>query len=365
MNSRKVIILAVVAVAVLGAALLLSYERSSPQQETADALYPDLKAQLDAIRTVRIFKAGDEKVVELARKDSQWVVSERSGYPADGAKVRKLLLSLADARPVEEKTSNPQNYPTLGVEDVKDSAATGTRVELEGPAAPVNLIVGKAAGAKGAYVRRAGEPASWLIDQSIDAPGTAGEWLRTSVIDVTADRVQSATVSTDGAKPYTAEKASRADADFKVSSLPKGKEVDTFAVNGVAGALAGLTLSDVRPASEFQADKPTAHATFRTFDGLVVELDGWNKDDKHYIAAKTAYDAELAKRFHVETKAPEKAVDAKPEENSAAAPVAQTKTDDVAEAAKTTNERLQGWVYQIADYKYEAIFKPASALTKK
>ena len=71
------------------------------------------------------------------------------GYPADAAKVRKLLLALAEAKPVEEKTSNPANYAALGVEDVSSADATGVRVELEGTAQPVNLIVGKAAGRQG------------------------------------------------------------------------------------------------------------------------------------------------------------------------------------------------------------------------
>ena len=370
MTSRKVLILAVAAVAVLAIALLLSQRNATSEIKEAQALYPDLKKELNAVTAVRIFKAGDTQSVEIARKDNQWVVTERSGFPANTAKVNKLLIALGDAKPVEEKTSNPESYAALGVEDVNAAAATGTRIEVQGTQPPVNLIVGKSAGARGAYVRRAGEAASWLIDQNIDVSSTPGEWLRTSIVDVTADRVQSAIVTTAGAKPYTVEKTARADEDFKTTAVPKGKEADQYALNGFATALSGLNLSDVRPAKDFESEKPAGHVTFRTFDGLVADLEGWEKDGKHFVAVNTSYDAELAQRFHVETKpaadskVPENAADEKKSEQAATAP-AKSATDNVAQTAKTTNDQLKGWVFEIPDYKYEAIFKPSTALVKK
>lgn len=359
MTSRKVTLLAIVAIAVLVAALLLTREPSSTAGMNDAAFYPDLSKQMDSVTAISIYRAGDAKAVELTRKDGQWLVNERAGYPASAAKVNRLLLALTQAKPVEEKTSNPDSYPTLGVEDVSNSTASGTRVELHGTAKPVNLIVGKAAGSKGAYVRRAGEPASWLISESVEASAVPGDWLRTSIVDIGADRVQSATVTTGDAKPYTAEKTTRADADFKVTPpLPKGKEVDHFAVNTVASALTALTLSDVRPLSDFAADKPAAHATFRTFDGLVLDLDGWTQDGKHYVAVKPTFDVALAGRFHVEAQTAEGGT--KP--GNATNPEVAEKPQD---AALTLAKQLDGWSYEVSDYKYEAIFKPAAALLKK
>src|SRR5437868_10346797 len=163
MTPRRLLILGALAVVALVTSLLLSNQRS-PHQEAAAALYPQLKDQLNAVTTVRIFKTGDTPAVELSRKETAWILSERGVYPADTAKVRKLLLALSQAKPVEEKTSNPQNYAALGVDDLSNAAASGVRVELDGIATSVKLIVGKnGPGAQSAYVRRAGEPASWLI----------------------------------------------------------------------------------------------------------------------------------------------------------------------------------------------------------
>jgi len=356
MTSRNLSILGLVAIVVLAAGLWLAYPRSSAQK--SDLLYPGLKQDLDKITAVRIYKAGNEPAVELTRGESHWQVAQRSNYAADMTKVRRLLQSLSDARPIEEKTSNPANYATLGVEDVADAAATGTRVEVIGASTPVDLIVGKSAGMKGSYVRRAGEAASWLTNESIEASATPHDWLQTSLLDIGADRVQSATITIASGKPYTLAKAARADADFKVEGLPKGKESDTFAANNMATALAGLTLADVRPAQDFAGDKPAAHATFRTFDGLVVDLEGFSKDDKHYVVAKTSYDEALAKQFHVETTTPATS-------GEGDVPAASAPKENVQEESGKTNARLQGWAYEIADYKYELIFKPADSLVKK
>lgn len=373
MTPRRLLILGALAIVALVASLLLSNQRSPSRQASTAMLYPQLQEQINSVNAVRLFKAGDARAVELLRQDTGWIVSESAGYPADTAKVRKLLLALAQAKPVEEKTSNSQNYATLGVEDMSGATATGVRVELDGAATPVSLIVGKSgSGAQSAYVRRAGEPASWLINQSLNASTNPRDWLHAEIIDVAADRVQSVTIAISGAKTYSATKNSRADADFAVDGVPKGKTLPSpSAANGFTSALAGLTLADVRQLKDFAADKPAAHATLRAFDGLVADLDGWIKDSKHYIAVNTAYDAALAQRFHVETKAPETkapGTDASAQQKAGTAPSAESNKEPdgkIEDAAKATNARLAGWVFEIPEYKYEAIFKPMESLLKK
>lgn len=349
MDSRKLTVLAALAVAVIAVALLLTRQPSAP--DAPPLLYPQLEAELSSVTAVSIYKAGDVRAVELARRGDGWVVNERGGFPADGARVNRLLRTLAKAKPAEQKTSNPANYATLGVQDTSDAGATGSRLQLAGTPTPVNLIVGKSGnGMQSVYVRRAGEPASWLVNENIDAPSGVEAWLRKDVIDVAAERVQSATITVAAGKPYSVAKKSRTDTGFFIDTLPKGKELSSPAAAGSAAtALSALTLEDVRDAKDFAADKPSAHATFRTFDGLVVEVDGWVKEGKHYVAVKPTYDAALAQQF------PATATSASP-------PTPAVSTQD---QVATDGARLAGWVFQVPDYKHEAIFKPLDALLKK
>ncbi|WP_116808607.1 DUF4340 domain-containing protein [Steroidobacter cummioxidans] len=362
MTSRKLSILAVIAVLAILAGLWLAGRQVSPPSIESAALYPELKQELAAITAVRIVKAGGTPALDLQRGESGWTVAERNNYPADEAKLRKLITSITEAKVLEEKTSNPASYAALGVEDISDAAAGGVQIELDGPKQPIKLIVGKQAqGTQSQYVRRAGEPKSWLINKNIDTSASADQWLRKEVIDVSADRVQSAEVTVEKNKPYSAVKKTRADEDFTVEGLPKGKQLSSpSAADNFATALAGLTLSDVKAASEV-TDPPSARATIRTFDGLVTEASGWTKDDKHYVALKTSYDAALADKFKVATADTEKK-----DANSEGAPPADPPASrNVAEESTKANAQLNGWVYEIPAYKYEAIFKPMDELIKK
>lgn len=367
MTSRKLSVLALVAVlAVVLGIWLAGRQNSTPSSTESAVLYPELKKELDAVTAVRIVKSGGTAAVELKRGDAGWTVAQRDNFPADDAKLRKLIGNLADAKVLEEKTSNPDSYKALGVEDVSNSAAGGVQLEIDGPKQPLKLIVGKqASGAQSQYVRRAGEPKSWLINKSIDTSSSAEQWLRKNIIDVSADRIQSAEVSVGSGKAYSAVKKSRADADFTVEGLPKGKALSSpSAADNFATALSGLTLSDVQPASAV-TDAPSARATIKTFDGLVTEASGWKKDDKHYVALKTSYDAALADKFKIAS-AEDKKKDATSTEG--APPPAETPkpaTRNVDEESTKANAQLNGWVYEIPAYKYDALFKPVDELIKK
>ena len=232
----------------------------------------------------------------------------------------------------------------------------------------MNLIVGKqGVGARSNYVRRAGEPQSWLINATIDTSATPEAWLRKDIIDVSADRMQSAHGGRRRVRsPTPPRRATRADANFAVEGLPKGKSLSApTAANSVATALTGLSLADVRAASAFQSTPPAAHATFKTFDGLIVGVDGWVQDQKHYIALRPSFDAAQAERFKVATAPADEKKDEKKDDEDApdtaeAAPRRTSKRTRKKVAAKVT-----GWVYEIPDYKYEAVFKPVDQLVGK
>jgi hypothetical protein len=372
MTSRRLLILCIAAVVAIAAGVWLAGRQgSSGSGAEPGALYPGLKEQLNSVSAVHLYKAGDARVVELQHAGDTWTVGERDKYPADESKVRKLLIAIADAKLYEEKTSNPEQYATLGVEDTKGASATSLRIELVGTAKPVDLIVGKqGAGARANYVRRAGESQSWLINSSIDTSATPEAWLRKDIIDVSADRMQSATVETKGAKPYAAAKATRADANFAVEGLPKGKSLSApSAANTFATSLTSLSLADVRAASAFQSTPPAAHATFKTFDGLVVDVDGWVQDQKHYVALRPSFDAAQAAHFKVATapadeKKPAEGTKDDKKEATTAKPAEAPKpaAANVEEDAKKAAAKLAGWVYEIPDYKYESIFKPVDEL---
>ena len=363
MTPRRLLILGAVAVIAVIVAVLLANRSTESTQGTNALLYPELKGQADSVKTIRVFKAGDSRALEIVRNDAEWTLAERNGYPIAAAKARNLVRALANAKLVEEKTADASKYPALSVEDVSSTEAKGVRIELEGPSTPVNLIVGKdGPGGKSSYVRRAGEAKSWLVSEQLSASPEPRDWLEKEIVNIAADRVQSATITTGTQKPYTASKASRSAADFTVAPLPKGKELTGIsAANGTATALLNLSLDDVLPKQDIATAKPTDRATYKTFDGLIVDLEGFKQNDKHYVTLSASYDAVLAEQFKVK---PEEDAKAKAEATKTEEPVSATE-NDVASEAQKTSAKVANWAYEIPSYKYDAIFRPLDDLLKK
>src|SRR5690606_37327145 len=102
----------------IGIALLLNSLRGGrPDGSVGNPVLPALAAGINDVSAVRITEAGNKPFVTLQRSadGKTWQVMERDGYRADMAKVREFLIKLADLQVVEIKTSNPANYPQIGV----------------------------------------------------------------------------------------------------------------------------------------------------------------------------------------------------------------------------------------------------------
>lgn len=357
MTPRRLIVLSSLAVVGLAVAIWLASRQTGGSAQAHGLLYDSLGKQLDQITSVRLYESDAAPAVELRKADAGWTVANRFNFPADAPRLGRLLRAMADARILEEKTSNPANYATLGVADLAEGS-TSTRVDLESTQPPISLIIGKpAAGTNSQYVRRAGEPQSWLVSGDFAIDTAPHAWLRREIVDIGADRIQALALTFAKGRNYSAEKPARTDADFKVNGIPRGKELNgPSAANNFATALVNLTLNDVRPSSEITG-APAATAEFKTFDGLVLKLEGHRIDEQHFITAQAAFDAQQAQRFHLPTQATEEAT----EESPAATPDSSQKVQEEAQSLQT---RLAGWAFEIPDYKYDAIFRPLDELLK-
>jgi phage gpG-like protein len=327
-TSRRLGLLAVAALIAIALALWLSGQR--PVERTTESgrlVLPELKSLLNSVTEVRIAK-GDGSRATLRKGGTDWIVEER-GFPADTSRVRKLLLDLSELAVVEEKTRDPESYPQLGVEDVSSPKASGTRIDVVTPGKTLSLIVGKPSGGKSSFVRLASAPVSLLASPQIMPDADAARWLDKPVIDIAEARVKEIELQPASGPAYTVARGSAQQTDFSVSKLPKGRELSgPGAANAVAGALASLTLDDVRKAAG--AGTEPAHATFHTFDGLTVDVAGRKDGDRRFITLS-----------------------------------AQSSTKETAAEAQAVDARFSGWEIEVPGYKYDALFRPLEDLLKK
>jgi hypothetical protein len=372
MTPRRLIILLALGLLVIAGAIYLSMQRSLPRDTTISGhVLPGLAGALNDVNQVSIVKADERTSVTLKRTDAGWQVGERDDYPADASKVRKLLIDLSELQTVEEKTSNPQHYAQLGVEDVKDPKATGVRVDVAGPKQPQSIIIGKTSGMQSTYVRVAGQPQSYLAKPQISVDGEPANWLDRNLMDVAAARIQEARVHPVSGAPYTVKRDTREQSDFTVPDLPKGRTLSSpTAANSASSALAGLTFDDVRAVKADEAwSKEAAQAQFRLFDGSVITVRGRTMDDKHWIRVTSAFDPALNERFAQASKTDSAVAAAAKDAATKPAPAAPTpaapSTKTAAEIrtdSETLAKRTDGWVYSIPGYKYDTIFRPLDQL---
>ena len=129
---------------------------------------------------------------EVSKSDKGWVVDSRDGYEANKAAVRILFDNLAEAKLVEAKTSNPDNYAKLGVEDIDNTKAQGILFSVAGLQESTDIIFGNdgSSGKNTQYVRRKGEAQSWLINKKLKLNTDVTEWLQKDILDIPPERIK-------------------------------------------------------------------------------------------------------------------------------------------------------------------------------
>lgn len=300
MNRKTFIVLAALAAAALLAAVAISLSRRPASEDGAarEYLLPALRGHVNDVTRVSITGAGNRPVAVIERSGDGWKLADRGGYPVDTGKLRRFLLQLADARILERKTALAERHADLGLEDVAGAGAKGLRVEVEGLAEPVRLVVGNASPrGGGTYVRREGEDQTWLVsgdlkpgggmsrfDMGGGAVGYAGgdgsgatAWLDRELFDLDAGKVAEVRLQRGGEEVRLFKRAA-GDEHFTLDGVPKGREpADVWTLDGPGGLLAALSFDDVVPAAE--APPPAGAAPLRaryvTFDGMAVEVEAW------------------------------------------------------------------------------------------
>ena len=188
----------------------------STGRAAGDKLFSALVSEASQVATIEV-KQGDEVAV-LERKGGSWSLKSRDGYPADPVKVRTLLVGLAEAELIESKTRRPDRYGVLELEDPAEKGAKSRLVRLLGAQGNVigEAVIGKkrveilGTGKGGTYVRKPGDPQTWLANAELDAPLAAKDWVKTSVLTLDASNFSRVTIEIPGEEALKIERQTAA-----------------------------------------------------------------------------------------------------------------------------------------------------------
>ena len=313
MNTERIKTLAIVLLVLIVGVVALTYSNRLGNGSAGDLLLPDLKSQINDIVRVTVTKAED--TVTIRNDSGTWVLAERQDYPVDTGTLRTLLLTLADARKLEQKTSNPEMYGRLGIEDTS-ADSQGTEIRIAGSDSEQALILGNLAQRSYRYARIVGEDKSWLIDQNPTLPNSVSAWVLQDILDIDQSRIQSVMITHNDGDAIQIDKGNPADKDYKVANIPDGRELSYASiVDPIAGVLGGLSLQDVAKDLEAEKNDSTVTTVFNTFDGLEITVDSFLREEDFWVVFQAGG------------------------------------TDEASDEADEINSRLNGWTFHIQSYK--------------
>jgi len=317
-RGRLLWLLGVALLVISGALYLNSRRNEEPAPSRGKALLPTLANELDSVAELRVRKGGAAPSVTVHKKGDQWTVAERGDYPADVAKLRKLLVALGDAKIVEEKTSNPANFSIIGLEDPAKAGATGAEVTVVARDGSHAVIIGNPIG-QGDFARLSGDNQSVIVEPAISVETEPRLWIDGRLLDMPAASIQSIAVKPAGGAGYVVRRLKPKEDNFELEGTPLGrKAADSRVLAPSPSLLSALTADDVANAGEIDFSRPT-EAVLTWSDGKSISLIGSPSADKHWIQVKAGADAALE--------------------------------------AKT-----KGRAFEIASYRYDAIFRPLEQL---
>jgi Domain of unknown function (DUF4340) len=346
MTPKAVLGLAIVTLIATSAAVWVTLQQptAGPVQIGDEPAFPALRERPDAVAKVTItLPTGG---FTLARTGDRWVAADRHDYPVAADKLRELIVQLADMRLIEAKTSRPDRYARLEVEDVADGASSRL-IRLEDAEGTVlaEAIVGKqrqrltGAQSSGTYLRRPGEAQSWLASGGIELDEQVQGWLEEEIIALDGERVRRLEVSPPSGDGYAVVRDAP-EGELRLDGLAEDEKLKQDAnLNQLLGALARVQLEDVRPLGE--VDWPDEQHTVRvaTFDGLELTLQLAKLDDQNWLrvdAASAAPDQPENEQIAVEGQAEKRA----------------------RQQAEAIKARTDGLAYQVSDYLFGRLTKP-------
>ncbi len=225
-----------------------------------------------------------------------WVTPERDNYPIDEADIRRLIVGLSDMRYVERKTSNPERFYRLEVQDIDEELSDSVYVKVQNAQGEVlaETIVGRPSArffegrVSGTYIRENDTTNVWLVTGVTNVQTRLIPWLKRNIVAVPANQVASISIGTgDGA--YTLSREAASDEAFAITGAPEARKLDGDKATSVSRALASVELEDVRPRTELALPDNASSASVTTFDGLTVNVRLAELDRKKWATFDAAF----------------------------------------------------------------------------
>lgn len=328
--------------AVMVVLMFITIYFAEDNSENFAPLFPELTGQLSQINKITL-NSRDGDTFTLLRDEGQedWTLLEHYDYPADFRLVRRMMVDIADAMILEEKTGNPEEHPIIGVTAPADG---GEALEINlyrDDELVSGLLLGKErgipadAGPRQFFVRRAGEQESWLVQGYLQFSPSLLNWIDGQILSVDRERIARVDIRQPSGQTATLVNLGEKDK----FGTPEAREATVFRYEqlgyDIATSLYQLRFEDVQPIDDFsRGDAEVVEAEFLTYDGLKIISQTSFNDGFYFSTFRAEYDASATDNV------PEPIV---------ALDVLKSREEVELEVAQL-NELLSPWVYRLGGF---------------
>jgi hypothetical protein len=316
------LLLLVIGAGAVGGGWYFGIRTADNEQDTlveGQPAFPALALDLEKATTITLLHSG--RTLTLNRHGDVWGVADRGDYPVLPSRVHALLTALTELRLVERRTTNPEDFPKLGLEDPSATAgSTLLRVLDAQDHVIAALLIGHQrvrAGGQGAedvYVRRPVEEQAWLAEGRFEIDTDPQSWFDRDITNIDHSQVASVAINHGENHLDFATEGNK----LVLKAPGDHKPLDDQKVQDVSRALEYLSFLDVQPAAKMPGT-PEGDAAFTLTDGI------------HLTVAVTKAGEDAWGRF-----------DAAGE-------------GDAASKAKALHDRLNAWAYKLPTWKVKGL----------
>ncbi|MFO1435282.1 MAG: DUF4340 domain-containing protein [Gammaproteobacteria bacterium] len=364
-------IAATLAVAI--AAAYISHIRAPETDVGTPPLFPDLQSHINDVKLVEIHSRALDTV--LVGDASGWKIENRDNYPAKFEDIKRTVVALGELKTIEAKTKEPELYPQIGVEDVSAEDSKSTQLTLKDAAgkAIADLIIGKERASTSGpikaarYVRKAGDPQSWLVEGELNLPIDTLGWTDRQLLSVASNRIREIVIDTPGKARVQASRQRPTDSELGLDQIPTGYKLRSASiVTSLGTVLEELRFDDVRAVSSLQWPTDSTVTTLRGFDGLVATINTATIDNKKY--SRIAFSFDQGRRIAGSREYSKAGGDLElpvPGSENKDKKTEKPATPSVADEMKALNARVDGWAFVLPDYKQSMLTRTMDDLIAK
>ncbi|MBC93573.1 MAG: hypothetical protein CMM38_08010 [Rhodospirillaceae bacterium] len=244
----------------------------------------------------------------LTRSNGIWITPDRFSYKVEENDVRRLLVGLSDMRYIERKTSIPERFNRLEVEDINSDESESAYVKISNATGGVlaEIIVGRPSSrfidgsVSGTYIREPDTNNVWLVSGLANVQTRLVPWLQRRIISIPSDKITKINLHNDENKVLLTRGKLKEDV-FQLVDMPKGRKLNKNKINSISRSLAEVNFEDVVPRGKlvFPANVNVAKVT--TYSGVEVtilmakiENKYWGRLSAEYVGASSK-DPEIKK----------------------------------------------------------------------